>query len=1159
MSVPLPPAPYPGLRAFRPEEAAIFCGRAEHRSELLDLLADARFLAVVGASGSGKSSLVLAGLIPDIREGRLIGVEGETARIVSTQPGLRPFMNLAGALAAEFGTELPLATLIRRGPAGLIQALDKLGQETERSLVLVIDQFEEIFRFADMSEDQLVREESSYAERPLLDGSENEAQAFVNLLLATATQRRHQVFVLLTMRSEFLARCDQFGGLPEAISRSQFLTPRLDRQQLDQAITRPLDLFAATIEPSLVNLILNQISSAQDQLPLMQHCLARMWEVRAETAGGFTLTIPGYERVGGLTEALNNHGDALCLLLAKDHSIPEAKVEKFFRSLAHHPAAQMAPVRRPVSVAQIAEETGLTTTEVRTIADVFRAEGAHLLMPPRTRTPQLADDDYLDISHESLLRQWRKLRDWLEAEWRQRIMAEELVRSMKDWEQTAPEPRGDIVRRFQRWKQAGEAVATRLYRDAEPVFFGPHALPNPGAWARRYAIDWPRLASFCREAFSWKKVTSVMSKMGAGLVVLTVLLMVAVVWAIVQTKQAQKDSTAAYWAQKQAESNERAARREAKVARDTAIGSSSAVEKIAALQTTAGAQVESYKMILQATLENPAARTEKVEKLLNSPEFQGLVQLQPEATPGASLGANGAALSAPVAFALPPAARPVVAFLKNGNGFNLVTGAQKLPETSLWDLANPDAPRRTFPLETTRLFASADAEGVVALAEGDARASLLLAEGPAVSSGKSAQPIASAGLIREGHRYLVVLGTTKGSVGLWDAIEGSPVRYFSTGEKGVVNSIGFVPARSIMIASGDEGWAKVWIFKPAAADALAWNPPPPAIATYENARTSIHGASIQPERGLVLLPGSAELLIRPLDPKELAGFVTLQHQAPVQFAKFSPDGTMIASSDTNGRVYLWNLDNLRVLNEQSRVPKPWKLPASLPDPVFLTAHRQGLTSLQWEPHGNYLLTTGADGLAVVWQRPKARAHGEFNEVPYLLPAHPGGVTDAAISPDGGLVATVGADAVARVFPLRPVMRGKFRAWGGPNATGIQGGSDLALLSKADAGGEYKDYFLPDSKDSRGLVYRLNPATRYICARWDYSRTSRSFLRTTKVRIRRLNPTGQPIGEVVEAQPVDWGPPAKLGYDFDISDGVIRALSLQPDDAIEVEIPIIPNS
>ena len=230
-AAPLPPAPYPGLRAFRPEEARIFCGRAEHRAEVLDLLGHARFLAVVGASGSGKSSLVLAGLLPDIRDGQLIGVDAETVRIVSLQPGLRPFANLADALTTELGSTLQIETMLRRGPLGLVQILDEVENESERALIIVVDQFEEIFRFADMNEAQLAREEQHYSDRPLLDGTQNEAQAFVNLLLQTSAQPRHLVYVLLTMRSEFLARCDQFTGLPEAISRSQFLTPRLDRDR----------------------------------------------------------------------------------------------------------------------------------------------------------------------------------------------------------------------------------------------------------------------------------------------------------------------------------------------------------------------------------------------------------------------------------------------------------------------------------------------------------------------------------------------------------------------------------------------------------------------------------------------------------------------------------------------------------------------------------------------------------------------------------------------------------------------------------------------------------------------------------------------------------------------------------------------------------------
>ncbi len=1194
-SVPLPLAPYPGLRAFRPEEAHIFCGRAEHRAEVLDLLGDARFLAVVGASGSGKSSLILAGLLPDIRDGQLIGVDAETVRIISLQPGLRPFANLADALSAELGATLPIETMLRRGPLGLVQTLDEVENQSNRALVIVVDQFEEIFRFAEMSSAQLAREEQRSAERPLIDGAQNEAQAFVNLLLQTCAQTRHVVFVLLTMRSEFLARCDQFTGLPEAISRSQFLTPRLNRQQLEQAIARPLEHYAASIQPELVNVILNQISPEQDQLPLMQHTLARMWERRraSETTGPITLTLEDYKAVGGLADALNNHGDALCEELARGpHHIAESKIEKFFRALAHHPAPNVPPVRRPISVAQLAAETGLSTAEVRTIADAFRAEGCHLLMPPVTKVRELADDSVLDISHESLLRQWQRLKRWLDTEWQQRRMAEELCVSMQDWERTAPPEKADPVRRFVRWKEAGEAVATRLYRDAAPALFSTSAPTTLPAWARRYGIDWPRLDAFCEQAFRWKKVTSILSKAGVGLVFLSLSLLLAVLEAVRQEMRAEKLSHQAGAALVQ----EKAARAEAEKSREQATSAlaearrslqsadqsgqalvSSVEQKRAIELVESGTDLEALTAQARAALADTSARTPEITALVETLVKRGLVQL-PETHPPrvSTTGLADAALSTPAVIALKlppqPAPAPVVSFLKTADGLYVVAGAKGSPVTGCWK-ASGEAVGSPWSFETIRFVPVPDAAGVVVVA-GDGQLRFISGPGHAASTAVNGETIVFGRVIQPSDSRFVLFGTASGRIGLWDPAASSKPRLFNTGLAGVVNGLDYSQTRNAVLASGDENWVKFWLLPRVSKGEFPVSNLP-SEAEFFDAGPAVRDVTFSPKGTLMLLPsGVAEAQLRSV----AAGaplVATLRHQERVWFAKFSPDGSMIATSDISGRVYLWDVQAALSARKTSRTDRffapaidpaesQWIRVMDLgprgfgPDPAILSGHRSRLTALEWAPDGDFLVTAGEDGLAIVWQDPRLRLSGKFKDVPYLLPSHPGGVTGAAISPEGRLIATTGADRVARIYPLRPVMRGKFREWGGPKTTGIKGGGDLALLSEGDASSEkYRQYFLSEQPaKTKGLVFRLNPESFYINARWDYAFTPRTLLRTTKVRVRLLDETGQPTGDFVEAQPVDWGPPADSSYDFDLSPGLIRKLGLHPGQSVELEIPLL---
>src|SRR4051794_16324879 len=260
-------SPYPGLRAFRADESDIFFGREEQTDCLLERLQRSHFLAVVGPSGCGKSSLVRAGMIAALESGFMADA-GSRWRVAEMRPGDRPISRLAGALsasqtwaserAASAEETVFLEAGLRRGPLGLTEMLQETLLATNTNLLLLVDQFEEIFRFREK-------------------GDRDEADAFVALLLATSQQREARVYVVITMRSDFLGDCTLFKDLPEAINGSQYLTPRLTRQQCRAAIGGPAKVFGGDLEPALVNRLLNDFGPDPDQLPLLQHALMRMW------------------------------------------------------------------------------------------------------------------------------------------------------------------------------------------------------------------------------------------------------------------------------------------------------------------------------------------------------------------------------------------------------------------------------------------------------------------------------------------------------------------------------------------------------------------------------------------------------------------------------------------------------------------------------------------------------------------------------------------------------------------------------------------------------------------------------------------------------------------------------------------------------------------
>jgi hypothetical protein len=402
-----PERPFPGLRPYRFDDHEYFFGRKEQIFALYRLFDHSRFIAVVGSSGSGKSSLVRAGFLP------LLAKESEepTGRIwkmVQMHPGDTPIGNLAAAMAAEFfpkddadvasARSERLRFALRRSSFGMSDVLRDIDRLDNTSIVLVVDQFEELFRYA------VRRQDIDNEKQALL---REEATHFVQILLAASRDRALNVYVLLTMRSDFIGDCASFRGLPEAVNASQFLVPSLSRDQSEQAIRGPIEQIAqATIDAELVELLLNDAGDQLDQLPVLQHCLARMWE-RA-TAGTAPdgirphLTMQHYRDVGEIAHALSWHADEVLSGLAGSEP-----VEQMFRSLAEIDT-QGRIVRRGRKFKELVDETGIARDKMLTVVDRFRDEDCSFLTPSQSEG-DIGDDTPIDVGHEALLRCWERV------------------------------------------------------------------------------------------------------------------------------------------------------------------------------------------------------------------------------------------------------------------------------------------------------------------------------------------------------------------------------------------------------------------------------------------------------------------------------------------------------------------------------------------------------------------------------------------------------------------------------------------------------------------------------------------------------------------------------------------------------------------------------
>ena len=414
--------PFPGLRPFHENEEHLFFGRESQIDTMVDELAATRFLAVVGTSGSGKSSLVNCGLKPALSRG-LMSSAGTSWRMAQFRPGGDPIKAMAHALAQPGGlfsqafeglsVEEIIEATLRMSKLGLVDIYEQAHLEERPNLLVIVDQFEELFRYRNI---QPSSEESS--------GAEDRSVAFVNLLLEAASSNR-PIYVVLTMRSDFLGDCSQFPGLPEAINRGQYLVPRMSRDERRSAIAGPVAVAGGEISPVLLTRLVNDVGDNPDQLSILQHALNRTWAQWQRVGGIGAMDLPHYEAIGTMSRALDLHAESAYAELRDDRQ--RIICQKVFQALTDK-GPYLRGVRRPTSAETLCLINDATLDELKLVLDVFRKPSRSFVTPPMPEP--IAPETVIDISHESLMRIWNRLKGWVDEEAESASQYERLVQNM---------------------------------------------------------------------------------------------------------------------------------------------------------------------------------------------------------------------------------------------------------------------------------------------------------------------------------------------------------------------------------------------------------------------------------------------------------------------------------------------------------------------------------------------------------------------------------------------------------------------------------------------------------------------------------------------------------------------------------------------------------
>lgn len=435
--VPTDRCPYRGLQLFDEADADFFFGRRALVEQLTKRLASSvltgggagRLLTMIGASGCGKSSVARAGLLPALRRGALPGSK-DWAYVVF-RPGADPLEGLAVALAAAQVIELStveaqqLLAAFRREPRALHQTVRlALSKAPERKVLLLIDQFEEVFT--------LCQDEPTRA-------------AFVANLHHASTVAQGPAVVLLTVRADFFGKCTAYPDLGRSIAQQLEVVGALTESELREAIEEPALRAGVRFEPGLVEKLVAETVNRPGALPLLQHALLELW-LRRE---GATLTHAAYKQIEGIGGALRRRADQFYAALTKEQ---QATCRRIFLRLTQ-PGEGTEDTRRRVPVRALSS-AGEDLRGIETVLAALADPQARLVALEGEVSPA-EDQRFVELAHEALIQTWPTLRGWIEEDRGGLLIHRGLERAAAEWLKSGRKPEylyaGTRLRQAEQW------------------------------------------------------------------------------------------------------------------------------------------------------------------------------------------------------------------------------------------------------------------------------------------------------------------------------------------------------------------------------------------------------------------------------------------------------------------------------------------------------------------------------------------------------------------------------------------------------------------------------------------------------------------------------------------------------------------------------------
>jgi WD40 repeat protein len=384
--------PFPGVRPFTSAEDKYFFGRDEAVRELLDTLLVNHFVALIGASGTGKTSLIQSGIIPEL----LASDSGDWVPI-NVRPGTRPLDNLLSGFQQVFPTDLDNDD-VQSFTSGNMSLGEWVRQTIsgKHNYLIIVDQFEEIFRIGQPGRSE---------------GKNPEASRLVKLLMEVVNEKMSDFYVILSIRSDFIDACSKYIELTEQMNRSKYLLPAMSNEAISTVIRGPIKLAGAEIEPGFVDQLLEDLKEVDEKLPHLQYSLMRTWDLWTQKRNTESpISVNDYLAAGTIGTSLNDHLDGIYNSLDEKQKVICARLFKTITAKGEQPLGY----RRLVSLGNIARIAQCSLDEVAEVVSIFRRPGRQFLLPPSSQS--LTEKSIIELAHESLITAWKMLKNWVEEE-----------------------------------------------------------------------------------------------------------------------------------------------------------------------------------------------------------------------------------------------------------------------------------------------------------------------------------------------------------------------------------------------------------------------------------------------------------------------------------------------------------------------------------------------------------------------------------------------------------------------------------------------------------------------------------------------------------------------------------------------------------------------